>query len=336
MRIGVRLSDLVPSAPRIILGCGAVVVLAATTSAASAADLGTVVMRASSAQGGDVQVVTVPRATTTGGKFAGVPRVPPIPEAPAVAADGPLGIPGIPYAAYKAAEARMAIDEPGCGISWSLVAGIGYVESTHVRNGRVDAAGNALDPVFGPVLDGSGAGDGVVPDTDKGAIDGDAQYDRAVGPDQFLPSTWEKYGADGNNDGKVDPQNVFDATLGTARYLCSGGLNLRDAGNVSTAVYRYNHSGDYVAKVTMWARAYQTGVSPSSSASTPSTTSTTAGSQDTGSYSGGSSSSGSGYSSGSSSSGSSGYGSSGSSSSGYSSGSSSSGYSSSSSSSGSS
>ena len=264
MRIGVsrRVRGLLPPVsqlPQAVLAAGALLAIAATASGTSAADVGVAVDRTAASTDADVQVLTVVRQSTDGGKFAGAPRAQAAPASPAPAPDGPLGIPGIPFAAYRAAEARMAVDEPGCGISWSLVAGIGYVESTHVRGGRVDASGNALEPVFGPVLDGSGSGDGVVPDTDHGTVDGDAQYDRAVGPDQFLPSTWLKYGADGNGDGKADPQNVFDATLGTARYLCSGGMNLRDAGNVQTAVYRYNHSSEYVAKVTTWAQAYRTG-----------------------------------------------------------------------------
>ncbi|WP_425274969.1 lytic murein transglycosylase [Streptomyces monomycini] len=39
---------------------------------------------------------------------------------------------------------------------------------------------------------------------------------------QFIPSTWGSWGADGDGDGVKDPNNMFDAALGTARYLCAG------------------------------------------------------------------------------------------------------------------
>ncbi|WP_460863731.1 lytic transglycosylase domain-containing protein [Rhodococcus aerolatus] len=295
---------------RSVLAVGGCLALAATATGASASDLGVGVapVAAPASQVADVQALTSRRDVAGGGKYAGVPAPAPVPAA--APEEGPLGIPGIPYAAYRGAEARMATEQPGCGISWTLLAGIGYVESTHVHNGRTDAKGTVLEKVLGPVLDGSGPGDGVVPDTDHGVLDGDPVYDRAVGPTQFLPATWAHYGADGNGDGIADPQNVFDSALGTAHYLCSGGMNLRDAGQVQTAVYRYNHSYEYVAKVTMWATAYLTGRSPSAG-----TTSSSSSSNSSGYSSSGSSSSGSGSSSGysSSSSGGSGYSSSGSS-----------------------
>ncbi len=45
-------------------------------------------------------------------------------------------------------------------------------------------------------------------------------YDRAVGPMQFLPGTWGRWGSDGDRDGVSDPQDVDDAALAAARYLC--------------------------------------------------------------------------------------------------------------------
>jgi len=50
-------------------------------------------------------------------------------------------------------------------------------------------------------MDGSLAATAVVVDSDGGALDGDARYDRATGPMQFLPGTWRSIGADGNGDG---------------------------------------------------------------------------------------------------------------------------------------
>ena len=87
-------------------------------------------------------------------------------------------------------------------------------------------------------------------------------YARAMGPMQFLPGTWSRYASDGDGDGKADVQNVFDSSLATARYLCSGGLNLRDPGQVMAAILRYNNSVAYARNVLGWAAAYATGVVP--------------------------------------------------------------------------
>ncbi|WP_040791849.1 lytic transglycosylase domain-containing protein [Nocardia paucivorans] len=173
-----------------------------------------------------------------------------------------MGIPGIAHAAYTSAEQILAEENPECGISWTTLAGIGRVESTHMYDGRADAEGNALEPVFGPTLDGSLAGNNVIADSDGGALDGIAGYDRAVGPMQFLPETWARYGADGNGDGIADPQNYYDATLTAGKYLCDGGLNMRDPSQQTRAILRYNHSMAYVANVMAWANSYNTGVVP--------------------------------------------------------------------------
>ena len=83
-----------------------------------------------------------------------------------------------------------------------------------------------------------------------------------MGPMQFLPGTWARYASDGDGDGKADVQNLYDATLAAARYLCSGGLNLRDQSQVMTAILRYNNSMAYARNVLGWAAAYATGVVP--------------------------------------------------------------------------
>ncbi|MGQ4601023.1 lytic murein transglycosylase [Nocardia sp. R6R-6] len=175
---------------------------------------------------------------------------------------GPMGVPGISMAAYQNAERILAAENPVCGMPWSLLAGIGRVESTHAFGGKADADGNPLSPVYGPVLDGSLSGNQVVGDSDDGALDGLAGYDRAIGPMQFLPQTWKHYAADGNGDGIADPQNLFDAALTTGRYLCDGGLNMRDPAQRTKAILRYNHSMAYVANVMSWATSYSTGAAP--------------------------------------------------------------------------
>lgn len=179
----------------------------------------------------------------------------PAPE-PEVLEEGPLGIPGINYAAYRNAERVLAEENPGCGMHWTLLAGIGRVESGHANGGRADDKGNLLEPVIGLPLDGSLPGQAVITDTDGGVLDGDTVYDRAVGPMQFLPSTWKAYAKDGNGDGKSDPQNIFDAALTTANYLCDEDLDLRDPSSLVTAILRYNNSMEYVNNVLGFARSY--------------------------------------------------------------------------------
>ncbi|WAL68350.1 lytic murein transglycosylase [Amycolatopsis cynarae] len=173
---------------------------------------------------------------------------------------GPLGIPGVALAAYRAAADGLARSRPGCHLSWSLLASIGRIESGHARGGDVDAGGTTRVPILGPVLDG--AGFAAIPDTDGGAYDGDARWDRAVGPMQFIPSTWRVYGLDGNGDGRADPGNLYDASLAAGAYLCAGGVDTADPRQRASAVFRYNHSDSYVATVLLWADAYAAGVRP--------------------------------------------------------------------------
>ena len=61
---------------------------------------------------------------------------------------------------------------------------------------------------------------------------------------------------------RMDRSNAVDATLAAARYLCSGGLNLRNQAQVMTAILRYNNSLAYAQNVLGWAAAYATGVAP--------------------------------------------------------------------------
>ena len=75
-------------------------------------------------------------------------------------------------------------------------------------------------PIIGIPLDGTHDTQPVV-DSDKGLLDADPVWDRAVGAMQFTPGTWQRWASDGNGDGKLDPQNLYDATLGAARKLCS-------------------------------------------------------------------------------------------------------------------
>ncbi|WP_245650512.1 lytic transglycosylase domain-containing protein [Nocardia harenae] len=175
---------------------------------------------------------------------------------------GLLGVPEVVLAAYRNAELALASAQPGCGVSWNLLAGIGRIESGHAGGGRTDAAGTTVSPIFGPALDGSLPGNEVIAAAGGGFV-------RAVGPMQFLPSTWALYAADGNGDGVSDPHNVFDAALGAGKYLCSGGLDLRDRAQELRAVLRYNNSMSYAADVLSWSAAYRTGGSPSAGRVSP-------------------------------------------------------------------
>jgi membrane-bound lytic murein transglycosylase B len=110
--------------------------------------------------------------------------------------------------------------------------------------------------ILGIRLDGTRSA--LVPDTDGGLLDTDTEFDRAVGPMQFIPSTWVRIAEDGNGDGVRDPNNIYDAALGTAAYLCravpSGGLDLEE--NLRPAIFSYNHSDAYVDAVLTWHQTY--------------------------------------------------------------------------------
>ncbi|MFI2076943.1 lytic transglycosylase domain-containing protein [Streptomyces triculaminicus] len=174
------------------------------------------------------------------------------------------GIPATALAAYKNAEAIAKEKYPSCHIPWQLVAGIGKVESQHAAmGGRLNADGTTERPILGPRL--TGGEFAKITDTDGGRWDGDKLYDRAVGPTQFIPSTWTDFGADGNNDGVQDPNNIFDAAAATARYLCSGNKDMTRAADLDKAVLSYNNSREYVNAVLAWMRKYsdgQVGVMP--------------------------------------------------------------------------
>ncbi|MVU81897.1 lytic transglycosylase [Nocardia sp. ET3-3] len=168
---------------------------------------------------------------------------------------GVLGIPEIVLAAYRNAELALQSSDPNCHLPWYLLAGIGRIESNHADNGRTDAAGTTVTPIYGPALDGTLPGNEII----KAA---DGNFVRAVGPMQFLPSTWSVYAANGKGSGTPDPNNVFDAALAAGKYLCSGGMDLSDPQQQLRAVLRYNNSVSYAANVLSWANAYKTGGTP--------------------------------------------------------------------------
>lgn len=168
---------------------------------------------------------------------------------------GREGIPRVMLDAYQRAAARMRSSQPGCGLTWHMIAAIGRIESGHGASGRaVTPDGTLVYPILGPRLDGTRFAR--IPDTDGGRWDGDEVWDRAVGPMQFIPSTWALLGRDGSGDGKASPHNVHDATLATATYLCLYDRNLRKAPQLRDAYFAYNHSDSYVDTVVSFYQAY--------------------------------------------------------------------------------
>lgn len=178
------------------------------------------------------------------------------PGAPGTGGDE-SGIPASVLAAYKKAASSLASSSSACGLRWELLAGIGKVESGQARGGAVDKDGTTLKPILGPVLNGQGFAS--IKDTDGGEYDGDSTYDRAVGPMQFIPSTWARWGADGNGDGKKDPNNVHDAALAAGRYLCADGRDLAVKADLDRAILSYNNSSDYLRTVLAWFEYYREG-----------------------------------------------------------------------------
>jgi hypothetical protein len=171
------------------------------------------------------------------------------------------GIPTVALNAYRVAAARMANVQPGCGIDWALLAGIGREESDHGRfaGAVLHADGVSTPRIIGPALDGV-HWDYIPAPANGLALDGDARYAHALGPMQFIPSTWALYGTDATGDGKADIFNINDAALGAARYLCAAGGNLRTHGGQVRAVLAYNHSDQYLAQVLALADAYRRGI----------------------------------------------------------------------------
>jgi hypothetical protein len=104
------------------------------------------------------------------------------------------------------------------GLSWKVLAAIGQVESGHGRNVGPSSAG-------------------------------------ALGPMQFLPSTWAFSGVDGDGDGRADIMSPYDAVPAAALYLCRAGA-ARGGRSLYRAIYSYNHADWYVKKVLALAARY--------------------------------------------------------------------------------
>ena len=214
-------------------------------------------------QRGREAAATADRDAAAARRAAGGAGATSTPAAWVVPAGGDAAIPALTLRAYREAAAWAAGYDAGCRLPWTVLAGIGRIESNHGLFGgpatRFSPSGTVSPRITGPPLDGNGVAS--IPDSDGGRWDGDTTWDRAVGPMQFLPGTWRSLGRDGNGDGVADPSNLFDAAVSAAAYLClSGGGDLTDPARLRQAVYGYNHSWPYVDAVLGWAHLYQGGV----------------------------------------------------------------------------
>ncbi|GAB2733255.1 hypothetical protein GCM10027273_10010 [Nocardioides pakistanensis] len=164
---------------------------------------------------------------------------------------GPSSIEGIPQVALdaynKAAQAS--------GIDWAVIAAIGFHEGSHgsANGATLSATGDIRPKILGVVLDGSTPGTSVIADWDNGRYDGNRQWERAIGPLQFLPQTWEAMAKDGNADGKIDPDNIFDSAMAAAFYLKASGA----PADYDRAILTYNNSTTYLADIKAKAEEYR-------------------------------------------------------------------------------
>jgi hypothetical protein len=177
-----------------------------------------------------------------------------------VAAASTSAIPAQALAAYQRAAQVVNAADKSCRLGWPLIAAIGRVESDHGRHGDSKLAPNgvARPAIYGLPLDGR-AGTSRIEDTDAGLYDKDPVFDRAVGPMQFIPTTWSLVGVDADGDGRRDPQDIDDAALAGAVYLCSGREDLSTDRGQEASIFRYNHSRAYVRLVRSIAARYASG-----------------------------------------------------------------------------
>lgn len=169
-------------------------------------------------------------------------------------------IPLVAFDAYRSASRGAPTIAESCAVPWPVVAGIAQVESRHGRidpDHRLAADGDVEPPIRGRPLDGT-RGTQTIVDTDDGELDGDATWDRAMGPLQFIPTTWRELGRDGNGDGTADPDNLYDASLTAVAHLCLREPgDYSDRGELRRALIAYNASGRYADDVLRWIDRYQ-------------------------------------------------------------------------------
>lgn len=174
----------------------------------------------------------VPLLAVTGGS-----ALPPLPSTWS-------GIPTRVLTAYQATDGWCD------GLRWQLVAAIGQVESGHGTSGGAKAEGTTgeVTPwIFGPPLNGSNNTQRIPIGDRLGWWGLTGPWEQAVGPMQFLPSTFDRWGVDADNDATADPHDIDDAAASAANYLCGG----REGAitDERAAVLRYNNSAAYADEV---------------------------------------------------------------------------------------
>lgn len=166
------------------------------------------------------------------------------------------GIPRRALAAYAGAVIVKEDHRPECRLDWATLAAIGAVESDHGRHdgSSVDESGLVTPPIYGPDLDGDGVA--LIPDSDGGEIDGTPDADRAVGPMQLIPEAWRNWHVDGNADGAQDPQNIDDAAMAAANYLCRASTAFDTEDGWRAGIRAYNSPERYLGTVAKYAIRY--------------------------------------------------------------------------------
>lgn len=159
---------------------------------------------------------------------------------------------------YGKAQLQISAMEPGCRLGWNTLAGIGWIETGHgtTRGSVLLPDGRTSKLILGPALDGTKGTRAIKATAADEAATGDPKWDHAAGPMQFIGGTWARWGTDGNRDGIVDRNNIDDAALSAAMYLCAGGRDLSSGDGWSDAVFSYNHSNKYVLAVNKRANKY--------------------------------------------------------------------------------
>jgi len=168
------------------------------------------------------------------------------------------GIPARALEGYGKAQLTIAVTSPGCRLGWNTLAGIGWIETGHgtTRGTVLLQDGRTSQLILGPALDGTKGTRAIAATAADRVATGDPDWDHAAGPMQFIGGTWARWGADGNRDGIIDRNNIDDAALAAANYLCAGGRDLSTGEGWSKAVHSYNHSNDYVLAVNKRANKY--------------------------------------------------------------------------------
>lgn len=165
---------------------------------------------------------------------------------------------GIPEPAVRAYATAQLAAPPSCDIGWTTLAGIGWVESHHgTIDGRtLGVDGHSSTPILGPALDGKGDVAAIPATPSSTEWHGNPTWDHAVGPLQFIPSSWERWAADGDGDGVSDPNDLDDAALAAVGYLCADGHDLTTGQGWADAVFSYNHAQEYIDAVHAAATSY--------------------------------------------------------------------------------